>query len=166
MELLAIYRINNNQYVANIDEYPVHEFLFENLCQHETMIRHRGIDTEIACDRDLYWFFDRELVSGVISNVINNLYKYTRNKLHISAVKEDGYLLIQIRDNGPGYPEDMLFDNNEQQQRISFDHASTGLGLYFARLVAELHRNKGRSGYITTTNDGIDGGGCFSIYLP
>jgi len=120
----------------------------------------------MACDDDLYWFFDRDLITGVISNVINNLYKYTKDKLHISAVKEQGYLVIKIRDNGPGYPENMLISNDENQKSISFDKASTGLGLYFSRLVAELHKNKGRNGFISTTNDGIDGGGCFSIYLP
>ncbi len=166
VELLAIYRINNNQYIANIDEYPVYDFLKENLMQHETMIRHRHIDARIDCCYELNWFFDRELVTGVISNIINNLYRYTRDRLLVSARQEGAYLLIQVCDNGPGYPEEMLVQNREQQQSISFEQASTGLGLYFSRLVAELHKNKGRHGYITTTNEGIDGGGCFSLYLP
>jgi two-component system, OmpR family, sensor histidine kinase SenX3 len=166
--LLAIYRINNDQYSANIDEYSVLEFIEENLDQHETMIRHRNIDYELDCDEDLHWFFDRDLIKGVISNVINNLYKYTKDKLHISVVKEDGYLAIKVKDNGPGYPENMIVthDQHGYQKNICFDNANTGLGLYFSELVAELHKNKGRSGFISTTNDGIDGGGCFAIYLP
>jgi hypothetical protein len=52
------------------------------------------------------------------------------------------------------------------QNNISFDNSNTGLGLYFSKLVAEIHKNKGRHGYINTTNEGIDGGGCFAIYLP
>ena len=166
VELLAIYRIRNDQYAANIDEYSLSDFLNENIGQHEAMILHRKIDYKIDCDDELYWFFDRDLITGVISNVINNLYKYTKDKLHISAVKEQAYLVIKIKDNGPGYPEDMLISNDDNQQSICFDKASTGLGLYFSRLVAELHKNKGRNGFITTTNDGIDGGGCFSIFLP
>lgn len=166
VELLAIYRIRNNQYSANIDEYSVSEFLHENIGQHEAMILNRKINYTIDCNDDLYWFFDRDLLTGVISNVINNLYKYTKDKLNIAATKEDGYLLIKIIDNGPGYPQDMLISNDDNQKSISFDKASTGLGLYFSRLVAELHKNKGRNGYIKTTNEGLDGGGCFSIYLP
>lgn len=166
--LLAIYRINNDQYSANIEEYSVREFLDENLAQHEAMIRYRKIDYKLECDEDLYWFFDRDLITGVISNVINNLYKYTKDKLQITVAKEGDYLAIKVKDNGPGYPEYMLINNpNEHKQKnISFDNSNTGLGLYFSRLVAELHKNKGRNGYISTTNDGIDGGGCFSIYLP
>ncbi len=166
--LLAIYRIKNEQYSINIDDYCVLDFLEENLGQHEIMIRHRKIEKELECDNNLYWFFDRDLITGVISNVINNLYKYTKNKIHVSAEKEDGYLVIRIKDNGPGYPENMLIvhEESDSQKSISFDNSNTGLGLYFSRLVAEQHKNKGRSGYITTTNEGIDGGGCFSLYLP
>ncbi len=166
--LLAIYRINNDQYSANIDEYSVREFLQENISQHENMIRNRNIKEALECNDDLYWFFDRDLITGVISNVVNNLYKYTKDKLLISAVKEEGYLVIKIQDNGPGYPENMIVTHDEDnlQTNISFDKANTGLGLYFSKLVAELHKNKGKNGYITTTNDGIDGGGCFSLYLP
>ena len=166
--LLAIYRIKNEQYSINIDDYSVLDFIEENLGHHETMIRHRQIEKNIECDSELQWFFDRDLITGVLSNVINNLYKYTKNKIHVSAIKEDGYLVIRIKDNGPGYPENMLIvhEDSDNEKSISFDNSNTGLGLYFSRLVAELHKNKGKSGYITTTNEGIDGGGCFSIYLP
>jgi len=132
------------------------------------MIRHRQIEKEVNCDNDLYWFFDRDLITGVLSNVINNLYKYTKNKIQVSAEKEDDFLVMRVKDNGPGYPKNMLLDHAEidKQKSISFNNSNTGLGLYFSRLVAELHKNKGKKGYITTTNEGIDGGGCFSLYLP
>ena len=97
--LLAIYRINNDQYSANIEEYSVSDSLEEILSQHDTMIRHRKIDKEFNCDKDLYWFFDRDLIAGVISNVINNLYKYTENKLHVLAKKEEGYLRHEVERN-------------------------------------------------------------------
>jgi signal transduction histidine kinase len=166
--LLAIYRINNGQYSINIEEYSVADFLEENLARHESMILHRNIEKELECNNDLQWFFDRDLITGVMSNVINNLYKYTKDKILISTSIKDNYLLIQIKDNGHGYPENMLVthENTDKEKSISFENSNTGLGLYFSRLVAELHKNKGKNGYITTSNDGIDGGGCFSIYLP
>ncbi|MBL1140786.1 MAG: HAMP domain-containing histidine kinase [Proteobacteria bacterium] len=166
--LLAIYRIENGQYYANIDEYSVHEFLEENISQHKIMLRHKHIEETLECDEELHWFFDCDLITGVISNVVNNLFKYTKDKLHVCAFREGDYLVIKVLDNGPGYPEEMLIfhDESDHQKNINFENANTGLGLYFSRLVAELHKNKGRNGYITTTNEGIDGGGCFSLYLP
>lgn len=166
--LLAIYRIQNEQYSINIDDYSVSDFLVENLEQHDMMIQHRQIEKDIDCESDLRWFFDRDLITGVLSNVINNLYKYTKNKIKVTASKEDGYLVMRVKDNGPGYPENMLIKHEglDKEKSISFKNSNTGLGLYFSRLVAELHKNKGKRGFITTTNDGIDGGGCFSLYLP
>jgi K+-sensing histidine kinase KdpD len=166
IELLAIYRIRNNQYMVNIDEHSVSAFLNEILMQHETTFRYRNIQQSLDCSDDLIWYFDRDLLSVVMSNVINNLYKYTRDRLEISADQSGDYLLIQIRDNGEGYPDWMLSPETTQKQALRTDMAGTGLGLYFSRLVCGIHKNKGREGYITTTNDGIEGGGCFSIYLP
>lgn len=166
--LLAIYRIKNEQYTPNIDNYSVLDFIEENILQHEAMIRYRKIEKKIICDSDLCWYFDRDLISGVLSNIINNLYKYTKDKLHISVESENKYLVIRVKDNGEGYPDNMLIDHKEtdNEKSISFENSNTGLGLYFSRLAAVQHKNKGNIGYITTTNDGIDGGGCFSIYLP
>jgi two-component system, OmpR family, sensor histidine kinase SenX3 len=166
--LLAIYRIEHNEYFVNIDEHSVYDFLNENIKTHEPIILHKNIDERLECDINLNWYFDRDLVTGVISNIVNNLYKFTKDKLIISAAIEENYLVIRIKDNGPGYPDNMLIshEDSDQQKNICFDKANTGLGLYFSNLVAEVHRNKDRIGYITTTNEGIEGGGCFSIYLP
>jgi len=43
---------------------------------------------------------------------------------------------------------------------------STGLGLYFAARIAELHERDGRRGRIELGNGGPLGGGEFRIYLP
>ena len=43
---------------------------------------------------------------------------------------------------------------------------STGLGLYFAARIAELHQRQARSGRIELRNGGLLGGGEFRIYLP
>ncbi len=166
VELLSIYRIQNNQYFARIDEYCVHEFLEEILEQHDTMFKYRNIGRKLICDASLNWFFDRDLISVVISNVINNMYKYTQDMLEMEVTNDNGYLTIRVKDNGPGYPDWMINCENGKQHAISLDQSSTGLGLYFSRLVAELHKNKGKHGFIETTNDGIDGGGCFTIHLP
>ncbi|MEE8320805.1 MAG: HAMP domain-containing sensor histidine kinase [Gammaproteobacteria bacterium] len=166
IQLLAFYRINNAQYYANITEQCLGDFLDEALLQHHEMLKFRNIEFDIDCPVDLYCFIDKDLMAGVITNVINNLYKYTKDKMMISAYTENGYLAICIKDNGPGYPEDMLYSEVKQQKGIDFKSGSTGLGLYFAILAAQMHKNKGRKGYITTTNNGINGGGCFTIFIP
>ncbi len=165
IQLLAIYRIGHGQYFPEIEEHGVGEFLQECLMLHEEMLAERHIAVEIDCPPALSWYFDRDLVNGVLSNIINNAFRYTRDRLQIRAGEREGMLELQVLDNGPGYPPAMLVDPG-RQQGIDFGSGSTGIGLYYASLVASLHRNRGRSGCIRITNDGIDGGGCFTICLP
>ena len=55
---------------------------------------------------------------------------------------------------------------NAAQRGISFETGSTGLGLYFADVVAHLHIAGGKTGHIHLNNGGSLGGGCFSLVLP
>ena len=166
IQLLAIYKIENAMYSPIVDEHPMQDFLEESALQSEALLSPKGIAVECDCDPDLIAFFDREMVAGVVNNVVNNAYRYSKDKIRLSASQRDGYVQISIEDNGNGYPENMLCEHSDQLTGINFKSGSTGLGLYFSSLVAKMHKNKGRQGYIACSNDGIDGGGKFSIFLP
>lgn len=166
VQLLALYHIDKSQYFVNITENDVTDFLDEIILEHQDMLAYRNISFGIDCEDDLYWFFDRDLLAGVMTNIINNLYVYSEDKMQIQARTDKGYLVIHIKDNGKGYPDDMLCCTEQQQKGISFSSGSTGLGLYFAARAAEMHKNKNRNGYIRISNEGLNQGGCFSIYLP
>ena len=77
----------------------------------------------------------------------------------------DGYLKISVIDDDPGYPNAMLRSDVENVSRVSFKTGSSGLGLYFAAVIEQAHRNKERRGYVGVSNDGLGGGGKFSLYL-
>lgn len=166
IQMLALYKMGNRQYCLNISEHQLDEFMEEIVMQHEPLLNQRGIEIETAGPDGLFGFFDRDLVAGVINNVINNAYRYAKDKIRLSANKEDSYLVIRIVDNGRGYPENMLARQAEEGTGLSFNTGSTGLGLYFASLVARMHRDKGKEGFVTRSNDGINGGGCFTMHLP
>ena len=166
-QLLGIYRGNNAQLSPNVTEIDVADFLSDQRQIHEVMLGHKKIHAEVVCDASLAWFFDQEMVAGILTNVLNNAYKYTRSRLSISGEERDGGLMLSIRDDGPGYPLHMRSKGRGGGlPPIDSSSGSTGLGLYFASLVAGLHKNKGRAGYISITNEGIDGGGCFGLWLP
>lgn len=171
-QLMALYLSKKGEYVPNVSENNVYDFLSDYLLEHERSLSDRGIEFEIACDEDLIWFFDSDMLAGVINNVVNNAIKYTKDKLRFHAEIVEGYLCLALEDNGTGYPPFLLSSTqdghvySDQQHRVNHKTSNTGLGLYFSAVVAKLHKNKGRSGYITTTNEGINGGGKFSIFLP
>ena len=166
IQLLTIYRLDQDEYSVNIRENDMEEFLEESVLQYDALLTPKGIEITAVCEDGLSGYFDRELVAGVVNNVVNNAYKYSKDKIRLSGSRQDGYVVISIEDNGSGYPPVMLCENSTLQTDISFNTGSTGLGLYFSSLVARSHSEKGKQGYIRCSNDGIDGGGKFSIFLP
>jgi signal transduction histidine kinase len=109
------------------------------------------------------------MISGVLDNVLNNAFRYTKDRVRISAGERDGYLFLRIEDNGPGYSESMLVQESDESPRkktVDFETGSTGLGLYFSILVAKSHTHEDREGYISIVNGGAFGGGVFSFYIP
>jgi two-component system sensor histidine kinase BaeS len=79
----------------------------------------------------------------VIQNLVDNAVKYSSagGRVHVRATTDDGHVVIDVRDQGPGIaPEDqqLIF---EKFGRSSGGTAKpgTGLGLFIARSIAEAH---------------------------
>ncbi len=167
IQLLVLYRINQAQYFAHIRETGIRDFLADALDPYMPLFTKNNISVSVQCDDDLHWYLDSDLIHGVLANIMNNLYVYAKSKVAIAAWQENQNFVLQIKDDGLGYPAEMfLMSAHDVQKRFSFKSSNTGLGLYFSRVAAEMHQNNGKKGYITISNDGIDGGGCFSIVLP
>lgn len=166
LQMLAIYKVGNRFYPFDLTENALVDFVDEVAGQSRALLDYLGIALEIECDQALCWYFDRELVAGVISHALNNASHYTRDKLRLEVKQVDDMLVIRIEDNGEGYPGNILAAGDAVSRGVSFASGSTGLGLYFAAMVAKLHRNRGRCGSMRLENGGAYGGGCFVLQLP
>ncbi len=166
IQLLTIYKIGESQYPLNISHNSVFDFIEEQSLLNKPLLDFKNIDIEIDCAEDLFWAFDRDLVAGVLNNVLNNSFRYAKDKIKISAIRKDGFLIISLEDNGSGYPESMLTSDLDSGKGTSFQTGSTGLGLYFSSTVAKMHKNKGNEGSVCISNGCSYGGGCFTIKLP
>lgn len=166
IQILTLYRIESDHYSLNIAEQDVGEMLEECFLENEGLLALKGIEMEMECEEELMCFLDRELVGSILNSVLNNAFKYTRDRIRIGARRENGYTAIFIEENGGGYPPAMLHSAGQAPGDIDIRSGSTGLGLYFTATIARMHRHKDRCGYITTSNDGIDGGGRFTLCLP
>lgn len=166
IQLLMLYRLERSQLFINVTENSVAELLEDVAMENRQLLNARKIKLEIDCDRGLIGFFDRELISGIVNTIINNSYRYTKNTIRLSGESQGRYLCIHIEDDGPGYPEKILHGESGTDSPIDFQTGNTGLGLYFAAQVAQMHSNGERHGYTETSNDGINKGGRFSLLLP
>jgi K+-sensing histidine kinase KdpD len=166
IQLLGIYRLENQQLRLQVDEQYVSDFLEEQAARYGTLFESRGIAIELACDADTIGYFDHDLVAGILNNTLANAARYTKDALKLQAEFEDGWLVISLADNGRGYPKAMLDAPGEILSGINFQTGSTSLGLFFSAKVAALHVQGDKQGRIELTNGGELGGGIFKIYLP
>lgn len=166
VQLLALYKMENQGLPVNIEEYPVGDFIEEVLMPEKFVLKAKNIMLDLNCAEDIVWYFDRDLVSGVLRNALNNALRYAKRSVSISAEERDGYLMLSVNDDGEGFPEKMLADRRLQGHGVDFSSGNTGLGLYFTDRVAELHKNRGRTGSVELSNGNTLGGGCFTLKLP
>jgi len=166
LQLLALYRIEKNQLPLHQDEYPLQDMLEELVLKNEMYSTQRQILVEVQCDSDLCWFFDDDLVSSLLNDMLINAMRYSKSKILLKAFIEDNWLVVQIHDDGSGYPIEMLEQAQESTDSFHLSAGRTGLGLFFAKLIAEAHRNHERAGRIEMQNHSEYGGALFSLYLP
>lgn len=166
VQLLSLYKLDQNQFYLNVVENEVSEWLHELVLQHAELFDARGLTLNWNCPKPLLWFFDPTLVNGVINNIVTNAFRYAHKKVTIGACKKDQTLVLSVNDDGEGYPESLCALADKPISGINFQTGSTGLGLYFAYQVANMHTHHGRVGSIRVSNGGPLGGGLFELVLP
>ena len=166
IQMLAIYKVGNQFYPFDLTENSVDEFVQGIVEQNKNLLEYLGVELETDFDEGLTWYFDRELVSGVISHALSNASRYTKGKLKLSAKEEEGELVIRVEDNGSGFPASVIEAGDAVRKGVNFSSGGTGLGLYFSSMVAKLHKNRGKTGAMFLENGGTYGGGCFILHLP
>lgn len=166
LQLLCIYKIRNERYPVDVQEHAVRTVLDEIVAANRPQLAFRGIQLTVDCDHALLWYFDKELICGALNNALNNSIQHTADKLRLVARMEDAALALRVEDNGGGYPDSLLLGEIAADKGIHYYRGSTGLGMYFSAMVANLHQNGGHNGSLTIENGGAYGGGCFVLRLP
>lgn len=167
IQLLGLYRLQNEKLSLNVDEYFLSDLLDEHKAQYQEVLEARSIELKLDTDPSLSWYFDRELILGVINNALNNASRYTKSQIELVAYENHDQLIIEVHDDGTGYPQAMLeADPSEINNNLNFSTGSTSLGLYFAAMVTKMHTQGEREGFISLSNGGRLGGGVFTVTLP
>ncbi|HEX7295419.1 MAG TPA: PAS domain S-box protein, partial [Pyrinomonadaceae bacterium] len=118
-------------------------------------------------EEPIYLNADRARLAQVFGNLLNNSCKYTKAGGHISvsAKRLDNELLVTVKDDGLGIPQDKLdtiFDMFMQVDRTSERaQAGLGIGLTLVKRLTEMH-----GGSIEAKSKGEGEGSEFIVRLP
>lgn len=162
VELLAIYRAGEDNLRLAIEDHDLLDF-----CQEVTteIVLPPGAETRIETELGAAtllgaWAFDAYQVKMVLQEALRNALRHGKQRIRFAvAAQPGGGLRFSVGDDGPGFPREVL-----EGEAQAMDNASSGIGLIYARLIAERHATPdGHCGRIELANDG---GAVFALVLP
>jgi signal transduction histidine kinase len=129
-------------------------------------VRPSGAVVDSVVEDDIWAELNEEAFEIVVSNLLENAVKYggSAPRIGVTLGHERGRALLEVRDNGPGIPEDELpfvfdrFFRGGDEMTRSTD--GTGLGLYLVKQIVKAHR-----GTVTVVSGDRDGT-TFRVTLP
>lgn len=157
-ELLAFYKADEGRLALNIDAHTPADVLTE-LHQEMTRQTQVRIRSELG-EAPTLWFYDESLVRMVLLDALYNALRHARQEVVLAARLADDWLEFSVRDDGPGYPANLL---GRQRPMQPVSREGTGLGLHLAGRIAAFHANGGQEGYVELSNEG---GAVFRLCLP
>ena len=159
-EMLLVIRQEAELLSVNPDSVDTGDFLAILAAEYRELFPTLELDIDTG-HAPAFAFFDDALVRLALSNAVHNACRSARSRVRLAAREQDKMLVLEVADDGPGFPDATL--ENEGDAPASASSRGTGLGLYLARKIAELHKLEGRNGRIELSNDG---GAVFRMFLP
>lgn len=165
VRVLAGYKSLESDAIVNQQQQFLEDFLEEKVARHANTAKANHLNLDYDCDEDLDGFFDAAIISIVLDTAIYNAVKEGAKTILLSATQPDGFLNLQIHDDGPGFPQHLI-ESEIQLGDIKQDGQSTGLGLFFAQNLVSQHTQGERIGKIALGKSDRLKGACVTLYLP
>jgi PAS domain S-box-containing protein len=136
----------------------------ESIALFRPLAHRKGMQIDVLCQKPSPVItVDRRKILQVLQNLIGNAIKYSQSgaQIELAIVTEGRNVLVTVRDNGPGLPNDELSSIFTPFHRtIAADSAhGTGLGLAICKRIVESH-----GGEIWAEN-AVGGGAVFRVSL-
>jgi two-component system CheB/CheR fusion protein len=107
-------------------------------------------------------YFSKKNLRSILYNLISNALKYNiaeQPQIIISTKKENGYVLLSVKDNGIGIPESDFDKVFSMYGRLDKNTEGQGIGLYLVRKIVDA------SGGKVTVASEPGNGSTFTIYF-
>lgn len=166
VQILSLYRAELERLPITVDECFIDDLFADVVGSNHLYIKQKNIDIEVSQTQDLSWYLDSDLIYLLINDMLVNSLRYGNSRIRLSAFKEDNRLVIRLEDDGPGFPDAMLLNSSTSLADFHVSQGRTGLGLFFARLIASAHTQGDICGEISLFNGGTLGGSVFEVKLP
>lgn len=164
-QLLDFQKMESGGLQLNLKDYDIKRIVNDVYSQFTSPAELKGIELILTLpEQELKSMVDSEKVSKILVNLLGNAIKYAHSRIELKlTVREKGYEICVI-DDGPGVPDNQKVKIFEAFYQLPHDKiattAGTGIGLAFAKSLAEAHYGSLR------LEDSPGGGSSFILSLP
>lgn len=156
-ELLDFSKLINGVISLNIKEHNVKDFIeyIENYMRPRA--EREGKEFSISIDENIgKGYFDENRLKQVLSNVIDNAFKFTEEngKISLNTKIEEEYLVFRVKDNGSGISKKDLPRVKDKFYKGKNSKSRNGIGLSICDEIVALHR--GNLEIISKENEGTE----------
>ena len=142
-ELLDFSKLINGVVSLNIKEHDVRDFVeyIENYLRPRA--DREGKKFIITIDKSVTkGYFDENRIKQVLSNIIDNAFKFTEENgiISLNAEAEEKYLVFIVRDNGSGISSKDLLRVKDKFYKGKNSKSRNGIGLSICDEIITLHR--------------------------
>lgn len=125
----------------------VKDILTGGLSIEKNLSSKKGVNLQISCEDELFIIADKNMFELVMRNLVNNAIKFTPSNglVSISAVKNNSFCEICIRDNGLGInveQQDKLFQLTAASTYGTNNERGVGVGLLLCKEFTDLQGGK------------------------
>jgi CheY-like chemotaxis protein/two-component sensor histidine kinase len=167
-DLLDVSRVTRGLITLNTAPLDIGHIVHEAVEQVMPLMNARGHALSLSqAPGEVLVMGDRKRLVQVVSNILNNAAKYTREggAIRVRSQVRDGQIHVEIADNGVGMTPQVVahaFELFAQAERTP-DRSTGGLGLGLAlvKSLVELH-----GGSVSCSSQGLGHGSTFEIRLP
>ena len=146
VSMLNLSKIEAGDLALKRVDFDICEMIFHTMLGFEQMIEQRQFEiTGLDTMEPTVISGDRDLLTQVVYNLIDNAVKFTPEggEIHFDVVHDEKNVYVTIRNSGKGIPSEELGRIFERFYKVdksrSFDVKGAGLGLYLVKSIVEMH---------------------------
>jgi len=150
-ELLQMTRAEGDPASRKLDSVDLSTLLASTVEDNRVESEARGCKIHLSVQPSLSCRGDKELLRRGVENIIRNAVYYTApgSVVEVTASRQNGSAVVQVRDHGAGVPDSALEDIFRPFYRVDDDRnrdtGGVGLGLAIAQRAVRLHNGEIRA---------------------
>ena len=164
-DLLLLSKADTKEVKLSLEDVSLRDLIADVCMNVKIFADNKGIELKIKELEDIKVKGDELKLRRMFLNIVENGIKYTPNggNVEISSSVNNGYVKIDISDNGVGIAEDdikFIFDRFYRGDKSRKRESGSGLGLSISKWIAELHKGT------IEVKSRLAEGSLFTIKLP